>query len=56
MSLTGEEVRINFEKIRSGIKGAIEFLKDQLKVQSLDWLPYPSMIVSLSAFFCDKSN
>jgi hypothetical protein len=51
MSLTGEEVRTNFEKIRSGIKGAIEFLKDQLKVQSLDWLPYPSMIVSLSAFF-----
>ncbi len=51
MSLTGEEVRANFEKIRSGIKGAIEFLKDQLKVQSLDWLPYPSMIVSLSAFF-----
>lgn len=51
MSLTGEEVRANFVKIRSGIIGAIEFLKDQLKVQSLDWLPYPSMIVSLSAFF-----
>ena len=51
MSLSGEEVRANFEKIRNGIKGAIEFLKDQLKVHSLDWLPYPSMIVSLSAFF-----
>ncbi|NBB31123.1 DUF262 domain-containing protein [Cellulophaga sp. BC115SP] len=51
MSLTGEEVRANFERIRSGIKGAIEFLKDQLKVESLDWLPYPSMIVSLSTFF-----
>lgn len=51
MSLTGEEVRVHFEKIRNGIKGAIEFLKDQLKVHSLDWLPYPSMIVSLSAFF-----
>lgn len=51
MSLTGEEVRANFDKIRNGIKGAIEFLKDQLKVHSLDWLPYPSMIVSLSSFF-----
>lgn len=51
MSLTGEEVRLNFEKIRNGIKGAIEFLKDQLKVHSLEWLPYPSMIVSLSAYF-----
>lgn len=51
MSLTGEEVRVNFDKIRNGIKGAIEFLKDQLKVHSLEWLPYPSMIVSLSAYF-----
>lgn len=51
MSLSGEEVRANFERIRNGIKGAIEFLKDQLKVHSLDWLPYPSMIVPLSAYF-----
>lgn len=51
MNLTGEDVRINFEKIKNGIKGAIEFLKDQLKVNSLEWLPYPSMIVPLSAFF-----
>ncbi len=56
MSLTGEEVRTNFEKIRNGIKGAIEFLKDQLQVQSLDWLPYPSMIISLSAFFATEKN
>lgn len=51
ISLTGEEVRTNFNKIKSGIKGAIEFLKDQLNVQSLEWMPYPSMIVSLSSFF-----
>lgn len=57
MNLTGEEVRLNFEKIRNGIKGAIEFLKDQLMVHSLDWLPYPSMIVTLTAFFAtDKVN
>lgn len=51
MALTGEEVRTNFDSVRNGIKGAIEFLKDQLKVHSLGWMPYPSMIVSLSAFF-----
>lgn len=51
MNLTGEDVRVNFEKIKNGIKGAIEFLKDQLNVNSLEWLPFPSMIVSLSAFF-----
>lgn len=54
MDLKGEEVRANFSKIRNGIKGAIEFLKDQLKVHSLDWLPYPSMIVSLSSFFATE--
>ncbi|MEN5378782.1 GmrSD restriction endonuclease domain-containing protein [Sphingobacterium kitahiroshimense] len=51
ISLTGEEVRSNFSTIKSGIKGAIEFLKDQLKVNSLEWMPYPSMIVSLASFF-----
>ncbi|RAV99161.1 GmrSD restriction endonuclease domain-containing protein [Pseudochryseolinea flava] len=51
ISLTGEEVRGNFNQIRNGIKGAIEFLRDQLKVHSLEWLPYPSMLISLSAFF-----
>ncbi len=55
MSLTGEEVRANFEKIRNGIKGAIEFLKDQLKVHSLDWLPYPSMIVSYLHFLLQNN-
>lgn len=54
ISLTGEEVRSNFLKIKSGVIGAIEFLKDQLKVHSLEWMPYPSMIVSLSAFFATE--
>lgn len=54
MNLTGEEVRNNFEKIRNGIKGSIEFLKDQLKVHSLEWLPYPSMIITLTAFFATE--
>lgn len=54
ISLSGEEVRQNFSKIKSGITGAIEFLKDQLKVHSLEWMPYPSMIVSLSSFFATE--
>jgi len=56
ISLTGDEVRNNFRQIRNGIKGAIEFLRDQLKVHSLDWLPYPSMLISLSAFFATSSE
>lgn len=56
ISLNGEEVRTNFKKIKNGIKGAIEFLKDQLKVHSLEWMPYPSMIVSLSSFFATEEK
>ncbi len=56
VSLKGDEVRNNFKIIRNGIKGAIEFLKDQLKVHSLDWLPYSSMIISLSAFFATENE
>ncbi len=29
----------------------MDFLRNELNVYSLDWLPYPSMIVSLSYFF-----
>lgn len=57
MSLNGEEVRNNFEKIKNGIKGSIDFLKKELKVSSLKVIPYPSMIISLSRFFStDKKN
>ncbi len=57
ISLKGEDVRKNFERIKNGIKGAVDFLRNELNVYSLDWLPYPSMIVSLSYFFAtDKVN
>lgn len=51
MSLSGDEIRLNFAKIKNGIEGAIDFLKRQLKIHALEWMPYPSMIISLSAFF-----
>lgn len=57
INLKGEDVRKNFERIKNGIKGAVDFLRNELNVYSLDWLPYPSMLVSLSYFFAtDKVN
>jgi hypothetical protein len=54
INLKGEDVRKNFERIKNGIKGAVDFLRNELNVYSLDWLPYPSMLVSLSYFFATE--
>lgn len=57
MSLNGEEVRNNFEKIKNGIKGTIDFLQRELNIESIRVMPYTSMIVSLTRFFAsDKKN
>ncbi|MDO8141975.1 MAG: DUF262 domain-containing protein, partial [Candidatus Brocadiales bacterium] len=54
INLKGEDVRSNFEKIKNGIKCAIDFLRNELNVYSLEWMPYPSMLVSLSYFFATE--
>ena len=52
--LKGEDVRRSFNKIKNGILGAADFLRNELNVYSLEWLPYPSMLVSLSYFFATE--
>ena len=51
MELSGEDIRDNFEKIKNGLKSAIDFLQKELFLYSLSYVPYPAMIVSLVKFF-----
>ena len=51
MDLHGPTVRSEFDKVKRGILGAIEFLRNSLHVHSLDVMPYPAMIVPLARFF-----
>lgn len=51
MELSGEEIRDNFNKIKNGLKSAIDFLQKELHLYSLSYIPYPAMIVSLVKFF-----
>lgn len=51
MSLHGPTVRARFEEIESGIHGAIDFLRTELRVYSLETMPFPAMIVPLARFF-----
>jgi len=44
-------VRDRFDEIKRGILGAIDFIKKQLLIESLSLMPYPAMLVPLSAFF-----
>ncbi len=54
--LNGADVRSRFEEIRNGLRGAIDFLRRNLEVQSLDNLPYPTLLVPLCVFFARPGN
>ncbi|MFG1612451.1 DUF262 domain-containing protein [Nonomuraea wenchangensis] len=51
VSMDGSEVRDRFSEVENGIKGAIDFLRNNFNIESLDNLPYSALIVPLSVFF-----
>jgi len=51
VNLHGPTVRERFHEVRSGILGAIDFLRKELQVHSLNAMPFPAMIVPLAKFF-----
>lgn len=51
MGLNGAQVRERFPEIINGVRGAIDFLRNQFKVERLDNLPYSTLLVPLSAYF-----
>lgn len=56
LELNGGDVRSQFPRVEQGIRGAIDFLRQQLKVVHLRLLPYPSMLVPLAAFFAEPAG
>ena len=56
VSLRGSEVRSRFDEIVNGIKGAIDFLRTNLKVQTVINLPFATILVPLSVFFATPGN
>lgn len=51
IGLKGDVVRDRFPEIRSGIRGAIDFLITQLHVYSINVLPFTTLLIPLSVFF-----
>jgi hypothetical protein len=57
LSLSGDEIRDNFNKIQKGIIGAIDYLKRELNIKHYKMLAFPGILVPVSAFFAtDKSD
>jgi hypothetical protein len=54
VKLNGAVVRSKFEVVVTGIKGAIDFLRKNVRVETLDNLPYDNILVPLSVFFASE--
>ena len=56
MHLNGETVRENFTRIMNGVKGAVDYLRTNFNVFSVDNLPFSTVLVPLSVFFAADDN
>ena len=56
LNLNGSDVRTQFPRVEQGIRGAIDFLRTQLKVVHLKLLPYPAMLIPLAVFFAEPEG
>nr|WP_281411812.1 DUF262 domain-containing protein [Rhizobium sp. BK049] len=56
INLNGQKVRDSFETVITGIKGAIDFLRKNVHVTSLENLPYENILVPLCVFFADDEK
>ncbi len=56
VELPGNEVRNRFDEVLNGIKGALDFLKSNLRIQKFDNLPFQTILVPLSVFFAVSGN
>jgi hypothetical protein len=56
MSLNGQTVRDNFERVLNGVRGAVDYLRTNFSVYSLANLPFPTILVPLSVFFAVPGN
>lgn len=51
INLNGSAVRASFETVTTGVKGAINFLRKNLHVETLANLPYENLLVPLAVYF-----
>jgi hypothetical protein len=56
MSLNGSEVRDRFSEVLNGVRGAVDFVQTHFQVHAIEYLPFITILVPLSAFFAVPGN
>jgi hypothetical protein len=56
IDVSGSEVREKFEVVTKALHGAIDFLRQNAGVRHLKFLPYPALLVPLTAYFSLKQG
>ncbi|TGM61898.1 DUF262 domain-containing protein [Leptospira vanthielii] len=56
LDLDSSLIRNEFDQIENGIKGAIDFLKTEFKIEKISNLPFENLLIPLSYFFSIKGN
>ncbi|NES95201.1 MAG: DUF262 domain-containing protein [Desertifilum sp. SIO1I2] len=56
MNIPGSEVREKFNEIQTGIYRAIDFLKDELNIFSIKFLPMENILPVLASFFASSQR
>ena len=56
VKLNGAVVRNKFDNVTTGLKGAIDFLRKNLRVHKLENLPYDNILVPLTVYFADEPS
>lgn len=51
IDINGSEMRDDFERIEKALKLAVDFLKTNLNVTNVKFLPYPTLLVALASYF-----
>jgi hypothetical protein len=56
VSLNGAVVRERFSEVVNGLKGVIDFLRDNVNIYCLENMPYPALLIPLTVFFAIPGN
>jgi len=56
MGLQGNDIRNNFEKVEKGILGTLDFLKREVNIRHYKMIPFPGLLVPLTAFFATNKS
>lgn len=56
IDINGADMRSEFERIRTALKLAIDFLRINLNIINIKFLPYSALLIPLAAYFAHNQN